>query len=164
MKNITAENVSFKYFYGNDKNEDLSLFKSDYFLRAGVLLDIVDLLMSSNFSRLSLFSSILSPKIMMPYALVWQSEKIDLMSLDERVLNDDFNDCDFKNSIRCYPHRTTCFSCGSIYLTLNVDPADPYPGNKGLLEEKMKNIHFYSCPNCNASLRQLVIKIIREID
>lgn len=137
MKNINAENISFSYIKKNDTNVDLNIFHSDIFLRTGVPLEVVNLLMNSSFSRLSLFPSILSPKSMLPYVLVWQ-EEMNLDVLDMNIEQGNYSDQDFAGSIRCYPHRTKCLSCGATYLTLNVDASDPYPCKGGgiLLDEK----------------------------
>lgn len=163
MKNIHAENVNFTYIKSNDVNVNLELFKGGTFLRSGVPPELINYLMNSSYSRLSLFQSILSPNTMIPYVLAWQSEK-DLELLDTNVENGKYKEEDFSDSIRCYPHRTICFSCGTVYLTLNVDAADPYPCKGGgvLLDEKIKKMKFYSCEKCNSSLRQLVVKIIKQ--
>lgn len=100
---------------------------------------------------------------MLPYVLVWQ-EEMNLDVLDMNIEQGNYSDQDFAGSIRCYPHRTKCLSCGATYLTLNVDASDPYPCKGGgiLLDEKIKKTKFYACEKCNSSLRQLVVKIIKN--
>lgn len=105
-----------------------------------------------------------------PYVLFWPEPK-DLGALDRMVVNGQFDDTDFENTFRTNVHDLTCFECYSRFSTLVIDGADPYLaygdkslGDPELHRRKREKAKALNCPKCDGSLRQLVVKIIRELD
>ena len=91
--------------------------------------------------------------------LYWDNEQ-DLDILDDKVVQGKFTDDDFKDAVKTVYQRTVCSNCGYTWDTL-VMPPEPYLGSPGLFEKKLaeKVPKLKTCPNCGASLRQLVVKI-----
>ena len=114
--------------------------------------------------RLVLIPSFVRPGTADVHYLFWD-DGTDLKALDDKVELNTYTDADFENSIKTRYQRTWCGSCGSEWDTLVVDPADPYLGAPGLLQEKVGRQYAagrpLNCPNCRASLRQFVVKIFR---
>ena len=85
-------------------------------------------------------------------------------NLDKKILDDSFNDNDFKRSVKTFYQVTECSNCQRKFHTLIIPPGDPYPGNPTLLQEKINHFsEFLRCPSCNSRLRQMVVKIIGEV-
>ncbi|HEX6100517.1 MAG TPA: hypothetical protein VF432_29650 [Thermoanaerobaculia bacterium] len=98
------------------------------------------------------------------YALHWMGAP-DLDAIDRRVRDGSSTDDDFRDSIRTLFQRTRCFKCGRTWNTLIVPPEE-YLGAPQLMQQKIQARTaaraFLSCPECHASLRQLVVKIFGE--
>jgi hypothetical protein len=96
--------------------------------------------------------------------LHWMGDP-DLDTVDRRVRDGAWTDADFRDSIRALFQRTRCFKCGRTWNTLIVPPEE-YLGAPHLMRQKIQARTaaraFLSCPECHASLRQLVVKIFGE--
>ena len=119
----------------------------------------VSQLLAGSDTRLALFNNMLPPNQLLPYWLVWQDGK-DLVALDSNVRSGSARDQEFSNALRAIPQRTRCFECGGTFQTLVIDPGLPYPNAPSLDREKILKAKILACPQCGASLRQIVVKIV----
>lgn len=100
--------------------------------------------------------------------LFWY-EKMDLKSLDEKVISSTYNNMDFFHSIKCdfLPHFS-CLNCGYKYENILIVDAIPiYPNNFNLAKEKInyiKNNHKnLKCENCNKYFNRLILHIFHSL-
>ena len=98
----------------------------------------------------------------LPYLLFW-SQPLPLAELDQRVEAGTYGDADFASSIKTSYQVTLCGNCGRRWHTLVAPAGDPYLGAPGLMERKLAAASVLTCPSCNSSLRQLVVKIFEEL-
>ncbi|SCC34349.1 hypothetical protein [Gilliamella intestini] len=193
MKWIKAEGVEFKYIFPNDKNftEVEFLFKTkiiDSYYNMPLLRDndlpdeLYKIIQNGNNTRLAIFKRPQFPKNQKenitfydaPYCIVWPNYDIDLNVLDQKVINDTFNDQDFINSIKTYIQRVVCFTCHQEYVSLVIDPGaiyiildksgKPDSSKLDLLEKKLHRVNLKKCPNCSSSFTIYVAKILYKCE
>ncbi len=169
MKEITAENTKYTYFTRSDgvPQSNMVSYEAHGQLRTVKLQGYVEslapmegLLASSSDVRLVLIHSSFYPNIADVHYLYW-NDGTDLDALDRRIEEGIFADTDFTNSIKTHYSRTWCSVCRYIWDTLVFDPADPYAGALGLLQDKMSRFNYLKCPNCGAPFRIWVVKVFR---
>lgn len=106
------------------------------------------------------------------YYLHW-NDGTDLTVLDQKVEERTFTDADFEDAVLTTYQRTRCMYCHHEWHTLHMhidhylvlgSPRLPEQGNIRLFEVKYarRASTFKRCPNCGASLRQMVVKIFGE--
>lgn len=155
MKEIEAEHTEYTYFGRTDEIPNvlangLKVRNIDSFM--------LDVLRSSQDTRLVVIKNFFEPKIGDIYYLYWD-DRSNLDELDSKVENNRYADQDFTNSVKTVFQWTECLDCRQRWPTLVIPPGDPYRGAPGLLEQKIKRAKFKQCPNCNAALRQMVVKL-----
>ena len=89
--------------------------------------------------------------------LYWNNGQ-DLKELDVKVAENNFTENDFKASVITRYQKTRCSNCETWWDTLRIIE-DNYFRTPGLSTTKVRQSNFIECPNCGASLRQLVVKI-----
>ena len=115
--------------------------------------------------RLAVMAFPIAPHQGYVYCLHWD-DNTDLDLLDHRVTLNQYNDEDFMNSVKSQIQITKCFECGWEGLTLVMPTGDPYPNSPKLAKTKEERRYrrggfIFTCPTCNTSLRQGVVKIFR---
>ncbi len=157
MREIEAEHTKFIYFTRADglpgtRVMGLHVRGLDPFMQRRV--------QNSSDFRLVLMRNVFSPDAADVYYLHWNDGQ-NLNALDIKVEQGTFSDSDFELSVKTVYQRTQCPKCHLWWDTLVIPPGDPYLGAPGLLEKKvaMRSGSYNTCPNCGASLRQLVVKI-----
>lgn len=163
-KKIVAEKTEFIYLYKKDpyplegclvNGLSVCLFSRNSSNPENFVLDYLDM-------RIILVNNPLNSKSSILYYLHWDNNQ-DLEELDERIEKDEFTDEDFVCSIKTFAQETLCPKCGCKYNTLVVPSGDIYTGAPGLMNDKVKNKRYKSCPSCLSSLRQLVVKIFTDL-
>ena len=149
--NVKAEGTEFVFVHSKHHIEDVS--------RYSLPTDELENIKSGIETRFALFRWHLPPYKLKPYILVWQ-KCIDLLKLENRLINDQYQDSDFENAFRTYYKVLQCPECQREVKALCIDAGDPYPLNKHLHREKIQMLEVKKCPYCSSSLRQLVVKIV----
>jgi len=155
VKEIEAEGTRYIYFSRADGiprpvEMDLQVKRYHPFMTAQ-LAKAIDF-------RLVLIT-LLRPDEAYVHYLYW-SDGQDLDRLDVKIEQGAYCDDDFQDAVKTVYQKTTCLNCHRIWDTL-VMPSDPYLGAPGLLQAKLVKVgtKIKPCPNCGASLRELVMKI-----
>lgn len=155
MKEIEAEGTRYIYFsrtYGIPEPVEMDLQVKEYNpFMTEQLAKAIDF-------RLVLIT-LLRPDEAYVHYLYWNDGQ-DLARLDVKIEQGTYCDDDFQDSVKTVYQKTTCFNCHKIWATLMM-PSDPYLAAPGLLQAKLVKVgsKIKTCPNCGASLRQLVMKI-----
>ncbi len=110
-------------------------------------------------TRIALFKSHLPPHRMIPYVLTWQGA-CDLKLLDNQLEMGICQESVFSRAFRTHPHELICPGCNLVVEALTVDAGDPYPLAPNLHRLKSERLKTRRCPNCQASFRVLVVKVI----
>lgn len=155
MKEIEAEHTKYTYFGRTDKVPNVLANGLRVRNHDSWMLDILPL---SQDTRLVVIKNFFETNIADVYYLYWDDGS-DLDALDAKVENNRYTDQDFVGSVKTVFQWTECLNCRQKWLTLVIPPGDPYQGAPGLLEKKIKKAKFKQCPNCNAPLRQMVVKL-----
>ena len=155
---ITAEDTHFRYLPGGT---DLLAVEGSLFPAGPVPPHLLTQLADGPQTRLAQFQSLLPPHDPITYVLTW-TDGTNLSQIDAGARAGQLVDRDFYMCFRAAYSRTRCFTCQSVYHTLVIIDGDPYPGNPKLDGEKVRRAPLLTCPNCRASLRRLVVKILGE--
>ena len=89
--------------------------------------------------------------------LYWNNGQ-NLDELDRKVIQNKFTEDDFAYSVITRYQQTRCFECNWAGHTLVIDDWH-YFRTPGLSTLKIRQNKILQCPNCQNSLRQLVVKI-----
>jgi hypothetical protein len=164
VKEITAEQMKYLYFAGNEglSNE---ILKQDS-VNSAVLRQLWEDILSNQAHtfRLVLIPSGVKTSTLIIYFLYWL-EDINLEELDLRIENASFNDDDFKTAVATTFGKLKCSHCGWEGYTLVMRLGDAYVAISQLEDKKLKFLgedKIKKCPNCGSSLRQLVVKVFPE--
>jgi hypothetical protein len=161
MKYVCAEGTYYLYFTRSDGVPSATVMGLRIWHMDDYMVDRLTTGHEMSDVRLGLDRS-LRPGLAITYYLHWDDGR-DLNALDRRVEEDTYNDEDFKHSAKTHHARTLCFTCHLKWDTLVMDGGDPYYGARHLLQEKITSHRILRCPNCGASLRQLVVKIFDSV-
>lgn len=159
MYTVKAEGTKMFYLLGSEESSDLmsldlsvSMPEPDALRRIRQSLDV----------RLVVFESMLRRGRGNVYYMYWKNGK-NLDDLDQRVASETYREEDFVDSVKTVFQESRCDRCGSRWRTLVIPPGDPYPGAPGLIERKIAMSKFVACPNCEASFRQMVVKVLGPV-
>lgn len=155
MKEVETEHTEYIYF---GRTDEVPKVLANGLKVRGIDAFMLNILPSSQDTRLVVIKNFFEPQIGNVYYLYWDDHS-NLDALDLKVENNRCTDQDFTNSVKTVFQWTECSNCHQRWPTLVIPPGDPYRGAPGLLEQKIKRAKFKQCPNCNASLRQMVVKL-----
>lgn len=160
MIKVIAENVEFIY---DNKFSYFLLEKKFVFSHTYDALDFINVLELEKVCRVSISQPLFNKGGEVIDYLFWINNQ-NLLDIDNKVLDSEYTDIDFKYSIRTgFIKNLECPTCKNNYMGLVVDPSLYYINNHNIGREKIKLLKesnkLLKCPNCNSDFRIFIVHI-----
>lgn len=164
-RTLMQRDITLYQMLQNGDNSRLIILKTIKFFKARPFY-------RSIFRKLPFFKKRIAPRTYRDTIalLVWTKNDIDLMKLDQKIINNTFNDEDFRDSIIASVKRIVCSrGCYAEYMSVVFESFEFYLSNSplyntklgtDLFEKKMAAFRGLRCPNCNTHFTILVAKIL----
>lgn len=161
IKKIIAQNTEYRYVT-DPLNDDLQQIPQLDYLKPKIAHELFNVSKIDGIRMVFTPVSLYDNKHFFLNYLCWIKPK-DLDELDQKILDNTYTDEDFEYAIKTvYKNNIWCHNFNNYFKGFEVESGSPYLGNRELSKQKMeiifKNHANLKCPNCNNSLRILILK------